>query len=164
MQEISTRSPACSVVTALPVSITVPTASWPRIVPGFTSGTSPLRMCRSVPQIVATSMRTIASVGSTMTGSGTSSQARSPGPWYTSAFMASPFVASIVAPVPARRIGVGTECIVVFPQLGGDRDEDALRELDEPRRVAPLVVVPSHDLRLGAADHRRQVAVDRGRV
>ena len=32
----------------------------------MTSGTSPLRMWRSVPQIVAVSMRTIASVGSTM--------------------------------------------------------------------------------------------------
>ena len=32
------------VVTAPPISTTVPTASWPRIVPGVTSGTSPLRM------------------------------------------------------------------------------------------------------------------------
>ena len=48
---------------ASPISTTVPTASWPRIVPGCTSGTSPLRMCRSVPQIVDESIRTIASVG-----------------------------------------------------------------------------------------------------
>ena len=64
-----------------PISTTVPTASWPRTVPGFTSGTSPLRMWRSVPQIVDESIRTIASVGSTILGSGTSSQTRSPGPW-----------------------------------------------------------------------------------
>ena len=81
MHETRTRSPAASVVTAAPTSVTVPTASWPRIVPGFTSGTSPLRMCRSVPQIVDESIRTIASVGSMMTGSGTSSQLRWPGPW-----------------------------------------------------------------------------------
>ena len=69
------------VVTAAPISTTVPTASWPSIVPGFTSGTSPLRMCRSVPQIVDESIRTMASVGSMMDGSGTDSHARSPGPW-----------------------------------------------------------------------------------
>ena len=66
MHETSTRSPTAMVVTAAPISTTVPTASWPRIVPGFTSGTSPLRMCRSVPQIVDESIRTIASVGSMM--------------------------------------------------------------------------------------------------
>ena len=48
--------------------------------PRLTSGTSPLRMWRSVPQIVDVSIRTIASVGSTSTGSGTVSQARLPGP------------------------------------------------------------------------------------
>jgi hypothetical protein len=37
-------------------------------------------MWRSVPQIVDESMRTMASVGSTMDGSGTDSQARCPGP------------------------------------------------------------------------------------
>ena len=75
MQETSTRSPAAIVVTAAPTSTTVPTASWPRIVPGFTSGTSPLRMCRSVPQIVDVSIRTIASVGCRSSG-----RARSPRP------------------------------------------------------------------------------------
>ena len=87
MHETSTRSPTASVVTAEPSSVIVPTASWPRIVPGFTAGTSPLRMCRSVPQIVEESMRTITSVGSWMTGSGTVSHAFWPGPWYTSAFI-----------------------------------------------------------------------------
>jgi hypothetical protein len=58
----------------------VPTASWPRIVPGFTAGTSPLRMCRSVPQIVEESIRTTMSVGASIVGSGTSSQERCPGP------------------------------------------------------------------------------------
>src|SRR6478609_2056794 len=87
MQETSTRSPRSSVVTALPVSTTVPTASWPRIVPGTTSGTSPLRMWRSVPQMVVESIFTMTSVGASIFGSSTSSQARCPGPWYTSAFI-----------------------------------------------------------------------------
>ena len=55
---------------------------------GRTSGTSPLRMCRSVPQMVTASTRTMASVASWMPGSGTSCQERCPGPWKTSAFMA----------------------------------------------------------------------------
>src|SRR6185437_8129784 len=85
MQETSTRSPGARRWTLSPTSSTVPTASWPRIRPGRTSGTSPARMCRSVPQIVVASTRTITSPSSVISGSGTSSQARSPGPWYTSA-------------------------------------------------------------------------------
>ena len=70
----------------------------------------PSRMCRSVPQIVAESMRTIASVGSTgCTGSGTSSQARLPGPWYTRAFIAPPFVqAARRPPVTSTRCASST--------------------------------------------------------
>ncbi len=45
------------------------------------SGTSPLRMWRSVPQMVTASIRTTASVCSSIFGSGTSSQLFSPGPW-----------------------------------------------------------------------------------
>jgi len=81
MQEIRTRSPVVKVVTAGPVSTMVPTASWPRMVPGATSGTSPFRMWRSVPQMVAESIRTMASVGDWMTGSETVSQLSSAGPW-----------------------------------------------------------------------------------
>src|SRR5579884_1055855 len=88
MHEISTLSPTCRPVTAAPTSATVPTASWPRIRPSATSGTSPPRMCRSVPQIVTASTRTITSVVSTRSGSGTTCQERLPGPWYTNAFMA----------------------------------------------------------------------------
>ncbi len=75
MHETITRSPTARVVTASPTSVMVPTASWPRIRPGATAGTSPLRMCRSVPQMVVVSTRTITSVGCWMVGSGTSSQA-----------------------------------------------------------------------------------------
>ena len=48
-------------------------------------------MCRSVPQIVAVSIRTIASVSAMIAGSGTVSQERCPGPWKTSAFMVASF-------------------------------------------------------------------------
>src|SRR3954452_10269065 len=85
MQETRTRSPGSRVVTAAPISTTVPTASWPSTVPGSTSGTSPFRMWRSVPQIVDESTRTTTSPGSRTAGSGTVSQTRRPGPWYTHA-------------------------------------------------------------------------------
>ena len=68
MQEMITRSPTASLVTAAPISVIVPTPSWPRIRPSVTAGTSPLRMCRSVPQIVVVSTRTITSVGSMISG------------------------------------------------------------------------------------------------
>ena len=58
--------------------------------PSVTAGTSPLRMCRSVPQIVVVSTLTITSVGSWMPGSSTLSQDRCPGPPNTSAFIVSP--------------------------------------------------------------------------
>ncbi len=90
MQEISTRSPGRTLRTSPPISTTVPTASWPRMRPGVTSGTSPLMMCRSVPQMVTASTRTTASAASLMPGSGTSCQEVCPGPWKTSAFMTSP--------------------------------------------------------------------------
>ena len=47
-----TRSPTASCETPSPISVMTPMPSWPRIRPGSTSGTSPFRMCRSVPQIV----------------------------------------------------------------------------------------------------------------
>ena len=62
MHDTSTRSPTLTVLTPAPTASTVPTASWPRIRPSVTAGTSPLRMCRSVPQMVTASTRTIASV------------------------------------------------------------------------------------------------------
>ena len=63
MQEIRTRSPGLNAVTPGPISSTMPTPSWPRMRPGAQVGTSPLRMCRSVPQIVVLVILTMASVG-----------------------------------------------------------------------------------------------------
>jgi len=75
------RSPTAIVETAEPTAVTVPTPSCPRMRPGKTAGTSPLRMCRSVPQIVVVSTETMTSVGCWMVGSGRTSQAFWPGPW-----------------------------------------------------------------------------------
>src|SRR5580704_4701120 len=87
MAGTSTRSPTPNPLTASPTSVTVPTASWPRMRPSVTAGTSPCRICRSVPQIVVVSTLTTTSVGSLMLASGTSSHAFWPGPWYTRAFI-----------------------------------------------------------------------------
>src|SRR6478609_4364988 len=87
MQDRITWAPMLRSVTAEPTSVIVPTPSWPRIRPAATAGTSPLRMCRSVPQMVVVSILTMTSVACSIFGSGTSSQALMPGPWYTSAFM-----------------------------------------------------------------------------
>ena len=81
MHEMITRSPDDEVADRVPTSTTVPTPSCPRILPSVTAGTSPLRMCRSVPQIVVVSTRTTASVASISVGSGTSSQLFLSGPW-----------------------------------------------------------------------------------
>src|SRR5436190_19287345 len=88
MHDTRTRSPTLTFLTPAPISSTVPTASWPRIRPSVTAGTSPFRMCRSVPQMVTASTRTMASVSASMVGFGTSSHALLPGPWYTSARIA----------------------------------------------------------------------------
>ena len=87
MHDTSTRSPGLTFFTPAPTDSTVPTASWPRMRPSVTSGTSPFKMWRSVPQIVTASTLTIASVSAVTTGIGTSSQSLRPGPWYTSAFI-----------------------------------------------------------------------------
>ncbi len=72
--ETITWSPGRRWFTSGPTSTTSPTASWPRTVPGFTSGRRPRRIWRSLPQMVVVSTRTIASVTSSITGSGTMSQ------------------------------------------------------------------------------------------
>ena len=48
--------------------------------PSATVGTSPFRMCRSVPQMVVLVILTMASPGDCMTGLGLSSSLRLPGP------------------------------------------------------------------------------------
>jgi hypothetical protein len=79
-QEIITASPTLNAVTAEPTASTMPTPSWPRMRPGWQVSTSPLRMCRSVPQIVVRVIFTMASVGAPSVGFGRSSSAFFCGP------------------------------------------------------------------------------------
>jgi hypothetical protein len=81
MHEMRTRSPFLKLETAEPASSMTPSPSCPRMRPSVTVATSPFMMCRSVPQMVVLSIRTIASVGFWIVGRGFSSQERFPGPW-----------------------------------------------------------------------------------
>src|SRR5690348_15207870 len=83
----TTRSPARRLRTSLPTSSITPTASCPRIVPGFMPESVPRMKCRSVPQMALAVMRISASVGSFSFGSRTVSRRISPMPWKTTAFM-----------------------------------------------------------------------------
>ena len=69
-----TRSPTLIRLTAAPTSSTMPMFSWPRTLPSSTA-VRPSYMCRSEPQMLVVVIRTIASVGSSIVGSGTSSTA-----------------------------------------------------------------------------------------
>lgn len=70
-----TRSPLRKAVTLAPTSSTTPTPSCPTIRPGAQVGTSPFRICKSVPQIVVLVTPTIASVGAMIFGDGRCSTA-----------------------------------------------------------------------------------------
>ena len=62
-----------------------------------------------------------------------------------------------------RRIGVGTERLHVVSADSDecrDRQRDPLRELHEPRRIRPLVVVPGDHFCLCSAGDRRQLGID----
>ena len=74
-----TKSPALSVVTSAPISSTTPTNSCP-IGCGSDGGRAPRQSHRSEPHTQVATTRTIASVGSTITGSGRCSQRTSPLP------------------------------------------------------------------------------------
>lgn len=56
-------------------------SAWPKMVPGLQVATSPLRMCRSVPQIVVLLILIIASLGIWTVGLGRSSRVFCCGPW-----------------------------------------------------------------------------------
>ena len=78
MHEIKTCSPLLNRRTDVPASSTMPTPSWPSIVPGVQVATSPRLIWRSVPQIVDLVSLMITSVGSEMVGCGRSSSFTSP--------------------------------------------------------------------------------------
>ena len=66
---------------APPLSVLSCRVSQQRAEPSIIVGTSPLRICRSVPQMVVLMIRTTASVGCPMAGRGFSSHPFLPGPW-----------------------------------------------------------------------------------
>ena len=70
---ITTRSPGAIWETSAPTSSTMPIGSWPSTSPLLRNGPSTSYRCRSEPQMPVEVMRTIASVGSSSFGSGTSS-------------------------------------------------------------------------------------------
>ena len=81
VEGMTTRSPGTKLRTCSPISSTTPTPSCPRIRPSFVPGMVPRTKWRSVPQIALAVSRTIASVGSWILGSATSSSLMSPTPW-----------------------------------------------------------------------------------
>src|SRR5262249_46978660 len=123
----STRSPWAMLFTAGPTATTVPTASWPKMRPSTTAGTSPLSMCRSVPQMVVVSTWTTMSVGSAGLGSGTVSQDFWPGPWYTSAFTVTSRTITVIA------------CLLAADARPARKPAGAHYETPRP----PVAVVPS---------------------
>ena len=98
MHEDRTRSPAATPRTSGPDLLDVPMNSWPRRDPAGNPKASPaLKMCRSEPQMPAIVTRTIASVGSSIAGSCTSSTRTSCAPWKVS-----PFIACLLVVARAR--------------------------------------------------------------
>src|SRR3954447_4533346 len=83
--------------------------SWPKTRP-VSKLVRPSYMCRSEPQMLVVVMRTRMSFGSSIRASGTSVTATSPGPWYTTAFMAVPSgaVAGRGAPRSAAMLRAGS--------------------------------------------------------
>ncbi len=84
----TTRSPFLSFRTPLPTSITSPMGSWPRTSPFSIVGMYPFKRCKSEPHMPLAVIRTIASPGSLILGSGTVSIRTSPLPCQQSAFIA----------------------------------------------------------------------------
>src|SRR5687768_5112488 len=84
---ITTRSPGLMCSTAGPTSSTMPIGSWPRTSPSSRNGPRTPYRCRSEPQIAVDVMRTIASVGCSMRGSGTVSTRTSSTPCHVNARM-----------------------------------------------------------------------------
>ena len=88
----TTRSPGRRVVTASPTASTTPIGSWPRMSPSRMNGAITSYKCRSDPHSPLLVMRMIASVGSSMVGSGTVSTRTSRGPCQVSARMLVPLL------------------------------------------------------------------------
>src|SRR5918997_1254862 len=80
-KEPTTKSPTLTVRTSGPISCTTPTYSWP--ITWWSTGSAPRYGHRSLPQMQVAARRMIASVGSTIVGSGRCSTRTSPGLYRT---------------------------------------------------------------------------------
>src|SRR5262245_28546573 len=105
-------------------------------------------MWRSVPQIVAASIRTIASVSAASPGSGTVSHERSPGPWKTSAFMVLPPLRLVEARL-ARHVGPWP-VFQLLPETQEELHEDAVRGQLRVQWRQQALLVPERALVPGA--------------
>ena len=84
---ITTRSPGAMWVTAEPTASTMPIGSWPRMSPSVMNGAITSYRWRSEPHSPLDVIRTIASVGSSIVGSGTVSTRTSRRPCHTAALI-----------------------------------------------------------------------------
>src|SRR6476660_1665796 len=89
---MTTLSPTAMSVTSAPTSRTMPIGSWPSTSPGFMYGPSTSYRCRSDPQIADEVILMIASVGSSIRGSGTSSTLTCRLPCQVTAFIGVPIL------------------------------------------------------------------------
>src|SRR5215210_3106580 len=174
---ITTRSPGLISVTSLPTSSTMPIGSWPSTSPSSMNGPMTSYRCRSEPQMPVEVIRTIASVGSRIEGSGTVSTRTSRFPCHVSARIRRGFPSHAAAngswlirvrePDRGRvvhrlhhRVDPGDRQDTVnrlaplhehHPASGLPAAADRLRDLTEPGRVheaqRPIPVPPSSALR-----------------
>ncbi len=102
---MTTRSPTLRSPTSLPTSSTMPIGSWPMMSPASMNAPSVSYRCRSDPQIFVLVILMIASVGSSILGSGTSSTRTSRLPCHVTALIENLFlllVSSLVRLIPIR--------------------------------------------------------------
>jgi hypothetical protein len=106
LKGITTRSPGLMWVTCGPTSSTIPIGSWPMMSPGVMYMPSTSYRCRSEPQMAVDVIRTIASVDSSIRGSGTVSTETLPVPCQVTALidvlLEPSDVPPAVPPTPAR--------------------------------------------------------------
>ncbi len=103
LKGITTRSPGEMWLTSLPTSSTTPIGSWPTMSPSDMKGVRTSYRCRSEPQMPVDVTRMMASVGSSIFGSGTSSTDTFRLPCHVTAFMRSSDRRAGLAPRCSRR-------------------------------------------------------------
>ena len=160
MHDTRTRSPTARSCTAGPTSIDGADGLVAEDPARVTSGTSPLRMCRSVPQIVTASTRTIASRGVLIVGIGTSSQALLSGPVVHECLhdCRPSFVGGVVdIPLPTAAVGFGmtVDGCAAAVSLVTNEPSSAMVDISGAEKTTVRVVRPAEDLQQ-VAGHFRQ--------